>query len=306
MPTFGQCADAYIATHEGGWRNRKHRQHGRDLAPPRRADPRPPVDQVDTKAVLGVLEPIWTRARNRVTAESPHRGRAGRGAGRRSHRPRPAEPGAVEGMARPHAAVAEEARTTRPPHGACLTTSVPAFMAQLAEIDGHGGKGAGDRHPTACRTSEARHDVGRGRSRQGAWLIPAPHEDGQTPPGSSVGSGARHPARSARSAWRATRLCSLVVPAPALEHHMAMLLRRLGHGDSRSTASEARFAIGRPRSTRPNTRPPSDASPIHREQRGGGLRPERPARTSNRLMAKWADYVCGDDASNVVPLVRKA
>jgi hypothetical protein len=62
-PTFGQCADRYIASHEGGWKNAKHHQQWlmtlreycreiRDL----------PVDQIDAKAILRVLEPKWREA----------------------------------------------------------------------------------------------------------------------------------------------------------------------------------------------------------------------------------------------------
>ena len=63
VPTFGKVADAYIATHEKGWRNPKHAQQWvmtltKYCAPIRST----PVDKVDAQAVLRVLEPIWTRA----------------------------------------------------------------------------------------------------------------------------------------------------------------------------------------------------------------------------------------------------
>jgi integrase len=63
VPTFGKVADAYIAAHEKGWRNPKHSQQWvmtltKYCAPIRST----PVDKVDVKAILRVLEPIWTRA----------------------------------------------------------------------------------------------------------------------------------------------------------------------------------------------------------------------------------------------------
>jgi integrase len=76
VPTFGTMADQYIAAHEAGWRNPKHRwQWAQTLttyaAPIRNL----PVDQIDAKAVLRVLEPIWTatpetasRLRGRIEA----------------------------------------------------------------------------------------------------------------------------------------------------------------------------------------------------------------------------------------------
>ena len=61
VPTFGTMADQYIAAHEAGWRNAEHRwQWKRTLGQycgPIRALP---VDQIDAKAVLKVLTPIWT------------------------------------------------------------------------------------------------------------------------------------------------------------------------------------------------------------------------------------------------------
>jgi integrase len=62
VPTFGKCADAYLAAHEASWRNPKHRQQWRQTlnvycAPIRAL----PVDRIDAKAVLSVLTPIWTR-----------------------------------------------------------------------------------------------------------------------------------------------------------------------------------------------------------------------------------------------------
>jgi integrase len=72
-PTFGEMADKYVATHEGGWRNSKHRWQWtqtltgycgpiRDL----------PVDQIGTEDVLAVLTPLWS---SRSVTASRLRGR---------------------------------------------------------------------------------------------------------------------------------------------------------------------------------------------------------------------------------------
>ncbi len=59
-PTFGQCADALLQAKSSEWRNEKHRAQWQmtlaDYAKPLRALP---VDEVDTAAVLGVLQPLW-------------------------------------------------------------------------------------------------------------------------------------------------------------------------------------------------------------------------------------------------------
>src|SRR5262249_7713188 len=59
--TFKQCAETYIAAHEAGWRNPKHRQQWRNTLEtyvyPVIGDL--PVQDIDTPLVLKVLEPIW-------------------------------------------------------------------------------------------------------------------------------------------------------------------------------------------------------------------------------------------------------
>lgn len=59
--TFRECAEAYIAAHQAGWRNEKHRQQWTNTlatyAYPVFGDL--PVSAVDLPLVLKVLEPIW-------------------------------------------------------------------------------------------------------------------------------------------------------------------------------------------------------------------------------------------------------
>ena len=61
-PSFGAMADEFVETHEGSWRNAKHRtqwrQTLREHAAPIRSKP---VDEVATADVLAVLKPIWTK-----------------------------------------------------------------------------------------------------------------------------------------------------------------------------------------------------------------------------------------------------
>jgi integrase len=72
--TFGECVEAYIAAHEAGWKNRKHRhQWQTTLTNHCRALSATPVRNIDTNAVLSVLTPLWTatpitggRTRNRI------------------------------------------------------------------------------------------------------------------------------------------------------------------------------------------------------------------------------------------------
>lgn len=58
--TFGQCADELLAAKASEWRNEKHKAQWRmtltEYAKPLRALS---VDEVDTEAVLSVLQPMW-------------------------------------------------------------------------------------------------------------------------------------------------------------------------------------------------------------------------------------------------------
>ena len=61
-PTFGAMADQYVADHEGGWRNIKHRwQWSQTLTQHCAAIRNTPVDQIATADVLSVLKPLWTK-----------------------------------------------------------------------------------------------------------------------------------------------------------------------------------------------------------------------------------------------------
>jgi hypothetical protein len=75
--TFEQCAVAYIASHEAGWRNAKHRAEWRtslrDFAYP--VFGALLVDRIDTGLVMQALAPLWPdktetgmRVRNRIEA----------------------------------------------------------------------------------------------------------------------------------------------------------------------------------------------------------------------------------------------
>jgi hypothetical protein len=75
-PTFGQCADEHIAAKASEWRCAKTSAQWRmaleHYAKPLRALP---VDEIDTRAVLSVLQPLWAtipetaaRLRNRIEA----------------------------------------------------------------------------------------------------------------------------------------------------------------------------------------------------------------------------------------------
>lgn len=72
--TFDQCAERFIASHEDGWRNGKHRQQWRNtlasyVLP---VMGQTPVQDIDTALVMRAIEPLW---RTRPETASRVRGR---------------------------------------------------------------------------------------------------------------------------------------------------------------------------------------------------------------------------------------
>lgn len=60
--TFGECALAYVEAHESSWRNVKHRRQWRSTLETHCAPIwEKPVDAIDVVAVLGILQPLWSR-----------------------------------------------------------------------------------------------------------------------------------------------------------------------------------------------------------------------------------------------------
>jgi Arm DNA-binding domain len=84
-PTFGQCADELLAAKASEWRNEKHKAQWRmtltEYAKPLRALS---VDEVDTEAVLSVLQPMW-QSIPCFPASRKDRGGFGRRSGQRTH-----------------------------------------------------------------------------------------------------------------------------------------------------------------------------------------------------------------------------
>lgn len=129
--TFGQCSLAYVEAHEASWRNTKHRAQWRstletyckslwDVA----------VDEVDTAAVLSVLQPLWqrvpetaSRLRGRIEAVLD----AAKAQGHR-HGENPARwRGHLDKL------LPKRQKLTRGHHAAMPYGAVPGFVASLRE-----------------------------------------------------------------------------------------------------------------------------------------------------------------------------
>lgn len=131
VPTFGECADEFVATKQSEWRNEKHRAQWamtltKYAAPLRRL----PVDAIDTAAVLSVLKPIWqakpetaSRFRGRIEQVLDAAKAQGHRMGENPARWR----GHLDKL------LAKRQKLTRGHHPAMPYTEVPAFLSELRE-----------------------------------------------------------------------------------------------------------------------------------------------------------------------------
>jgi integrase len=131
IPTFGECADEFIATKQSEWRNDKHRAQWamtltKYAAPLRKL----PVDAIDTAAVLSVLKPIWqakpetaSRFRGRVEQVLDAAKAKGHRTGENPARWR----GHLDKL------LAKRQKLTRGHHAAMAYTELPAFISRLRD-----------------------------------------------------------------------------------------------------------------------------------------------------------------------------
>jgi integrase len=154
-PTFGQCADLFVETHKTGWRNSKHAwQWSQTLTNHAAAIRDISVDEVKTADILAVLRPVWSatpetgsRLRGRIEAVIDMARALG-------HIP---EDRANVARWRGHLdhLLPKRQRLTRGHHKALPYADVPALMARLAETPGVAAKALQFLILTATRSGEA-------------------------------------------------------------------------------------------------------------------------------------------------------
>lgn len=137
VPTFGKVADDYIAAHEESWRNEKHRYQWRQTLGDGycKSLRGTPVDEVDTAAVLKVLQPVWrklpetaSRLRGRIETVLDSARAAGHIAEDKAN---PARwKGHLDKL------LSKRQRLTRGHHAAMAYADVPALMTKLKATPG--------------------------------------------------------------------------------------------------------------------------------------------------------------------------
>jgi integrase len=171
--TFSQCADAYIQAHRSSWRNDKHAAQWestlKSYAAPIIGDL--PVDAVDLRLVLAILEPIWrdkpeTASRLRGRLETVLDWAAVRGL-RQGDNP-------ARWRGHLDKLLPARAKVKRVEHHAALPyAEIGAFMAKLRTREGIGSLALEFTILTAARTSEVLNATWGEIDRDAAaWTVP--------------------------------------------------------------------------------------------------------------------------------------
>ncbi len=233
--TFGQVVDRYLAAHEASWRNAKHRAQWRSTLDAYAAPTLGTlaIRAVETGQVMKVLEPIWgdkpetaSRLRGRIEAVLDYAAARGWRAGENPARWR----GHIANL------LPRRSKVRAVEHHAALPWGeVGAFMAQLRQVDGTAARCLELVVLTATRTSEA---TGARWAEldlvAGIWTIPRERMkagvEHRVPLVGRVlalleelragaGEGAEHVFPGVKAG------------RPLSNMAMAMLLRRMGHGE---------------------------------------------------------------------------
>jgi integrase len=235
--TFVQVADAYIAAHEGSWRNPKHKQQWRNTLDTYAAPilGRVSVAEVDVGLVMRVLEPIWrektetaSRLRGRIESVLDYATARGWRSGENPARWR----GHLENPlpARSKVATVEH-------HSALPWREIGAFMATLAREEGVSALALQFAILTAARTGEvigarwSEIDLG-----EAVWTVPAARMKAAREHRVRLSTGALKVLRKMAKLRTNPKVDGFVFPGgkpgkPLSSMALLMLLRRIGRGD---------------------------------------------------------------------------
>jgi integrase len=231
--TFEQCAKAYVASHEAGWKNDKHRAqwHSTLKTYVYPVIGQLPVKAVDTSHVMQILEPIWT---SKPETASRVRGRIEvilSWAKVREYRE-----GENPAQWRGHLdhLLPAKGKVRKVVHHAALPyLEVPAFMKVLRQLEGFSARALEFLILTATRTNETLSatwdEIDWDRN---LWTIP----------GSRMKAGKDHrvplssPAIKLLSEMAELKINDFIFPGtklgrPLSQMSLLMLMRRMGYGD---------------------------------------------------------------------------
>jgi integrase len=303
--TFDECSQAYIDSHEAGWRNAKHRAQWSSTLN-RYASPvfgKLPVAAIDTGLVMRVLKPIW---RKKTETASRLRGRIesvldwARVHGYRSGENPARWKGNLD-----HLLPAKSKVRPVQHHPALPYSEIPAFMAEIRECPDGAARALEFTILTAARTNET---IGATRAeidpRENAWNVP----------GARTKSGRDHRVPLSK------RALSLLTPTSSNAKHafifegrqpgsslsnMAMLklLERMGRSDLTVHGFRSTFRDwAAERTNFPNEVVEMALAHAVEDKTEAAYRRGDLFEKRRRLMEQWAEYCAIAPAGKVVPL----
>lgn len=306
-PSFGECADRFLASMEASWRNEKHRAQWRmtltEYCKPIQSKR---VSQIGTDDVLKVLQPIWgskpetaSRLRGRIERVLDY----ARAKGWRNGENPALWRGHLKNILPPRQ------KLTRGHHAAMPYRDVPAFMKRLRNADAMAARALEFLILTASRSGEV---YGAKWSEldleAGIWTVPAER----------MKAGKEHRVPLSRQALALVkklhelRMSDYVLPGhrpkcPLSSSAMEMLLRRMKveaftvHGFRSAFRDWAGDETTFPREI-------AEAALAHRVGDATELAYRRADALSKRkkLMQAWADYLDREKSVAVVPFKRVA
>jgi integrase len=300
--TFRQCADAFIASHESGWRNASHRsQWVNTLA--QHVHPTLgglSVADIDTALVMKTIEPIWktipetaSRVRGRIEAILDWAKVSGYRMGENPARWR----GHLDHLLPARAKVARVRH-----HAALPYAEIGAFMATLRQDSSVGARALEFTILTAARTGEALGATWEEFDAE-VWTIPAERMKG----GREHRVPLSDPMLALLRQMRGVRTNDFVFPGRRgrlTPKTMQLVLRRTGHGGTvhgfrssfRDWASER---TGFTREVAEMALAHSVGSDVEQAYRRGDLFGKR-----RRLMDAWADYCAKPSGAGAVTPIR--
>ena len=152
VPTFGECADAYVETMQSSWRNPKHAaQWSMTLKTYAKPIRNHSVDEITTQDILDILQPLWKRVpetAKRLRGRIENVLDAAKAKGQRSGENPARWRGHLDQL------LPKRQQLTRGHHGALPYEEVPAFMEELRARTAVAARALEFTILTACRTSE--------------------------------------------------------------------------------------------------------------------------------------------------------
>jgi integrase len=305
IPTFGECADAYVEAMRPSWRNAKHAAQWsmtlKTYAGPIRSRP---VDEITTQDILDILQPLWQRVpetAKRLQGRVENILDAAKAKGQRNGENPARWRGHLDQL------LPKRQRLRRGHHAALPYDEMPAFMADLRSRPAMAARALEFTILTACRTSEVlgatwdEIDV-----KKKVWTIPARRMKAGREHRVPLSSRSLEIIEAMRGKGTEGYLFSGPKNTPLSTMAMAMLLRRMKaevtvHGFRSSFRDWSSETTGFSYEVCEMALAHTITNKAEAAYRRGDLFEKR-----SKLMAAWTGYCSTPKAEKIVPLRKHA